>query len=140
MINVELKPCPFCGGKAVAHSWHDAVKEVREVPAFQDDYGILRHTETVVIAKGTIGEVFCQSCEATIRFVGKADEDRRDVRQLAIEAWNIRYEQQKNMCYPKKRENDYLYDCSKCGGWMPQPPDSAIRPEYCMWCGTKVIY
>ena len=48
--------------------------------------------------------------------------------------------EQENVCYPKKREDGRYYDCSKCGGWLPQPSDSAIKPRYCMWCGTKVIY
>ena len=43
-------------------------------------------------------------------------------------------------CHPKKREDSRYYDCSKCGGWMPQPQISSINPKYCMWCGARVIY
>ena len=45
-----------------------------------------------------------------------------------------------NVCHPKNREDGRYYDCSKCGGWLPQPSDSSVRPEYCMWCGAKIVY
>ena len=53
---------------------------------------------------------------------------------------NLDEEASDNLCYPKKREyNDYC-DCSKCGGYLPQPKDSAMKPKHCMWCGAKVVY
>lgn len=90
MSNVELKPCPFCDGKAEMHSWRDVLKETREVPPYRSDEGNLLHTKEFVIAKATIGEVYCTSCGATIRSFGDIEADRLTIRQIAVDLWNKR--------------------------------------------------
>lgn len=91
-MEIKLLPCPFCGGEAGEHSWRDAIKETREVPLYRNDEGVTVHTQEFVIAKATIGEVHCSSCGATIRSFGDIDADRHTIRQMAVDAWNTRYE------------------------------------------------
>lgn len=58
---VELKPCPFCGGKAELHSWH----------------------KPECMAKDEIrAEVWCNDCPATVGTYLTKEE--------AVEAWNRR--------------------------------------------------
>jgi len=42
MVKVELKPCPFCGGKALLQVWNKGIRVICfdcmcSTPSFQDD-------------------------------------------------------------------------------------------------------
>jgi len=69
--DVALKPCPFCGGKADAHTWED----------FEHDDEVL-------------AGAYCLSCDARVtREVGNT-ESSAIVLENCILAWNCRTTQE----------------------------------------------
>lgn len=125
----ELKPCPFCGGKA------------RVIKA------------TNIVGK-KVYAVYCQDCYIannqlipdgeTFYWAVNPDEPQvSDGRQAffydeidkAVEHWNTRYERTCRVILPSKPifvDNDFR--CSEC--------DAIMYPnfKYCPMCGAKVIH
>lgn len=60
IVDEELKPCPFCGGKAKVYTGE----------------------EFFLIGNEKCNSVFCESCQATIRYFQTSKE--------AMNAWNRR--------------------------------------------------
>ena len=107
---IELKPCPFCGGKAEKNTVHDL--------------GV--HA----------GHIHCGKCGARTAayFIGK-DEGAEFV---VIEAWNKRAERTCTMTYDEEWSGEELYPteafiCSECGGMTVEG-----MPKFCPNCGARV--
>ena len=67
---VELKPCPFCGGKADAHTWEDPIADNGEVFA----------------------GAYCLDCNAHMSSAVEGHESSATVLENCILAWNRRTE------------------------------------------------
>ena len=71
MAEIELKRCPFCGGRGVLHSRNISRPGVHEKEHF----------------------VRCSSCGAFSNIMCQHDYDKtQDVKEAAIQAWNRRAE------------------------------------------------
>ena len=75
MKEIELKPCPFCGGEA------EYTSEVRALPII-DDNGAYIDSDTYYFER-----TGCQTCDIWFEI---CEDDREE---STIEAWNRRYEQ-----------------------------------------------
>lgn len=108
----ELKPCPFCGGKA---------RLIRK-PIFSIDGGFMAND-------GSYHIVVCDtpSC-ASVGYYGREQE--------AIDAWNTRAER---TCIAEENSDafygDCMYVCSECGADF----DNEEFPKYCSQCGAEVV-
>lgn len=81
----ELKPCPFCGGKAIG------------TPSCKPEW---------------VYEIKCTDCGAKIKKLAICPSCAR---REAIEAWNARYERTCEGCYHFSSEEDYFNKpCNHC--------------------------
>lgn len=113
----ELKPCPFCGGKAIG------------APSCRPEW---------------VYEIKCTDCGAKIKKLAICPSCAR---REAIEAWNARYERTCQIVKEKSIElTEYgsivgcLTVCNLscghvtfCANWKPE------RPKHCSECGAKVV-
>jgi len=111
----NLKPCPFCGGKA----------ETRHPEA-----GFRCDNERFVVS--------CTDCNATRwnKTTSQKCQVGFDTEVEAIKAWNTRVE---NTCTIEYEEHDECLekDCFHLS--CDHVADSSIKPKYCMECGAKVV-
>lgn len=110
----ELKPCPFCGGKAMI------------------DYGF----SSSLNASGVFAYVFCEQC--------RVSGSRHTSEEQAKKAWNTRHERtcmlaSTQLTHHGPYGNTYHTHkivCSECRHDMPDHGESI---KYCPWCGAKVV-
>ena len=107
----DLKPCPFCGGKA----------------ELQDDIG----REDKMFYRAVCSDIECQ---------GHYCNDWSMTQGRAIERWNTRAERTCEMVYePDDPPIHYgKWTCSECGHWWMYPPYDMSGANYCPDCGAKV--
>lgn len=118
----ELRPCPFCGGRAVdLHATYYGGGERRNKPrvAFYVRCG----------ACGARGPMFKARGEG-FGPISERDHDRQRAR--ALDAWNRRAERTGHYVYDKEI---CAWRCSECGGL--EPVGDHVR--YCPDCGAKVV-
>lgn len=137
--DVELKPCPFCGGKGV-------------LVLIDHRYYVMCDTCTCRTASGYIG----------VRYYGDAEAE-------AVAAWNTRAQTVFGMTLDEVRQmmkrdaerertchivktlsdsdyvDDWRYRCSECGGFIPvnerdpETGDVISAANYCPNCGARVV-
>ena len=110
-MSEELKPCPFCGGKARMH---------------------------VAFASGgdhSVG-VYVECPECRSQSGTKWDDGAQE---KAAEGWNRRAERTCRMEYNKEWSGDELYptECYNCSECRYMTCDG--MPSYCPNCGAKVV-
>ena len=129
----ELKPCPFCGGKA-------------------------KVIEAINIVGKKVYAVYCQDCYIannqlipdgeTFYWDGNPDELQvSDGRQAlfydeineAIEHWNTRYERTGECICIKDGPMYDVYQCANCGTEFERNSEDDIGYEYCPYCGEKMV-
>lgn len=124
----ELRPCPFCGGRAVdLHATYYGGGERRNKPrvAFYVRCG----------ACGARGPMFKARGEG-FSPISERDHDRQRAR--ALDAWNRRAERTCRMGAPIDGE----YRCSECGYLQKETyrhDKGWDKPRYCSHCGAKVV-
>lgn len=110
-MEIELKPCPFCGQKPTATTdkrWPDGA-----------DAAVDGHL------------VLCMNWDCIIYNV---DNTWYDTEAEAIAAWNTRHEETCRMAY----DSEWMaWCCDSCGVvWLGE---SYQVPNYCPNCGAKVV-
>lgn len=116
---IDLKPCPFCGGKASVIDHHN------------DDGSVsVGCADDTCLGFSGLGWLYKTEAEA-------------------IKAWNTRYERTcRILPKPSDSDfvNDWHYLCSECGCEIPvyerNPDDYRVIIEhanYCPNCGAKVV-
>ncbi len=121
MTNMELKPCPFCGGGA--NAWE-----------YEDDQDVFDPTslgwiDTRCITWYCVG---CESCEISISRLSKDDAEA---------AWNARAERTCRMVpiWEEPDANGYMTcKCDVCG-WMADYAADSKPTGWCAKCGAKVV-
>ncbi len=123
-MNIDLKPCPFCGGKVEIQPW----KYNRHLPGFIYDFVCLHcgcsfhagycETEDEAIAKWNT-RLACYDCQ--MGGVPATEEN------MAKYGWV-----KERTCHATKVDS-FTWGCSECGGhWH-----DAVN--YCPNCGAKVV-
>lgn len=122
-MNIELKPCPFCGGKA----------ELRDSPNSRSEEGM------------SFYEVRCKNCGVYVRgesfnfWVVKYNRENPQDQLSAVERWNKRaYEEDGRKTgkwiyvHPLQEDDGGAYKCSCCssGSWCVDP----TTWRACPWC------
>ena len=110
---MELKNCPFCGGKAEFHSQIDTVPEIDENGAYVDCIDMIYHEETG-----------CPNCN--IWFYNSDD----DPEEATAVRWNRRAVRSGKWVY--NAPDDNIPYCSEC--LMPQDTEC----NYCPSCGVQM--
>lgn len=133
-MNIELKPCPFCGGKA----------ELRDSPNSRSEEGM------------SFYEVRCKNCGVYVRgesfnfWVVKYNRENPQDQLSAVERWNKRaYEEDGRKtgkwihAIPLPGEADsykhkLYWKCSVCGGRDFFNPQYSEKIKFCRHCGAKM--
>lgn len=142
-MNEKLKPCPFCGGKAISFSEYDGL-----TLSGQNMY------------RGYAG---CQNPECGIGFewfhegddwCTEEDADNETCEGLerkCITLWNTRYERTTNLTYEYEHYEGYKGRLGKCecgntvefAEWVGEGSNGGYlvieRSPYCSMCGAKVV-
>lgn len=116
MSKIELKPCPFCGGK----------------PYFETNHRAFINAKTTNVAF-----VRCKSCNARTERIplekyGKTSHSF-EAELDAIEAWNKRVERIGKWIIKKDCFDSTYAICSECGAI-----NYAGNVKYCFDCGAKM--
>ena len=120
-MNIELKPCPFCGGKA----------EARISPNSRSEEG------------ASFYEVRCKKCGVCITgesfnfWVVKYNREKPQDLLSAVERWNKRAYEEDGRETGKRVVINTAWGkrtvCSECGTRL-----SAIKAHYCHHCGIRL--
>ena len=124
----ELKPCPFCGGKALYYEGYQRddgtfVKGkvvCKKCGCFKTSKGLAEHLGTIYYG-----------------FVGS--EIEKQVSETAIEAWNNRAERTCKMIPNGETDFAATLACSACGNVESVYAISSDEFNYCPNCGAKVV-
>lgn len=108
----ELKPCPFCGGKAMV--FHDEGEYLRPYYVGCDNDECLGFSK--------LGWTYVTEEEAA-------------------NAWNTRHEPTCTMEHEERKPYVHLgkWTCSQCGAWWMRPPYDLSAANYCPNCGSRVV-
>lgn len=114
-MNIELKPCPFCGAAPATNCFG---------------------------SEGVFPEMACvicinEECASRPEVWGETEE-------AAAEAWNTRAERTCFARPHYSTRSDTFgtpigFDCSECAYALTQDPDKPILWRYCPNCGAKVV-
>ena len=113
MNNVELKPCPFCGGEGNMY----------------------------LVKKGTKYEEWIVECHSNYCPCQPAAHDMYLTKAETIEAWNRRYEKTCRMNKVLLYDEECIegIECDECG-WNEIHDHCEALPNYCPHCGGKVTH
>lgn len=118
-MNIELKPCPFCGGKA----------EARISPNSRSEEG------------ASFYEVRCKKCGVHVTgksfnfWVTKYNKEKPQDLLSAVERWNKRAYEEDGRKTGKWINKDFGQECGCCGE-IQYGFDN--RRQYCPCCGVKM--
>ena len=124
-MSEELKPCPFCGGKAEIYNDGFGGDWAVRCACGAEVSGYIETEAEAVAAWNTRAERTCDECQ--LGAVPATDEN------MAKRGW-VR----ERKCRPIPTEDGFA--CEKCGEWWPWKhyyPDG--KPRYCPNCGAKVV-
>lgn len=131
-MSEELKPCPFCGGRARIGVRDERGNE--RGPGYERDprnglrYAIEHHRLGCPVSREPGGEDYLNM-----------------TREGAAAAWNRRIERTCLIEYgPSVQGDDWatcdiVGRCSECGGRLDIDYFTRRRPSYCPGCGAKVV-